>query len=685
KEWAEDNYYHLPIERQVGDLVTANGFWADYAAFVAKGGAAFTSTRFPEASRSFAEMMLALSVLDLPFDVARPEAQFDGAKMTLRPKGPTLVFHKEIKESAPAKGAAPVLVGENYFRASDRYRWEGGERLDKFVTDEFLVATAYGCQVVVTNPTSSRRKLEVLLQIPRGAVPIQHGFFTKGLDIQLEAYSTTTFEYSFYFPAPGIFSHYPVHVAHEGEYVASAAPGTMKVVETPTVVDKGSWDYVSQNGSPDEVVQFLDANNLGRVELGRIAWRMRDRAFFERVTALLARRHVYDDTLWSYALLHDERGALREYLKHQDAIAQHVGPRIDSPIFTLDPVERHVYQHLEYSPLVNARAHPLGKRRTIVNPRLAEQWRSLLGILCCTPRLDDADCLAVTYYLLLQDRVEEALAFFARVDPAKVPTRIQYDYAQAYLDMYTPEHKLARGIAGRYASYPVDRWRKTFLDVIAKLDEAEGKTGGVADAESREQAQARLAATEAAFEFTVESKKVTVTYQNLSECRVNYYLMDVELLFSRSPFVQQKGEQFSIVKPNRSELVKFPEGRKTFSFDLPADYQSANLLVEIEAGGVRRSQPYFSHSLVAKLVESYGQLKVSRADGSPLPSAYVKVYARMRDGRVDFYKDGYTDLRGAFDYTSLNTGQIDQVERFAVMVMGEAEGVVIREAEPPRQ
>ena len=32
KEWAENNYYELPIEQQNSELVTVNKFWNDYAA-----------------------------------------------------------------------------------------------------------------------------------------------------------------------------------------------------------------------------------------------------------------------------------------------------------------------------------------------------------------------------------------------------------------------------------------------------------------------------------------------------------------------------------------------------------------------------------------------------------------------------------------------------------------------------
>ena len=65
---------------------------------------------------------------------------------------------------------------------------------------------------------------------------------------------------------------------------------------------------------------------------------------------------------------------------------------------------------------------------------------------------------------------------------------------------------------------------------------------------------------------------------------------------------------------------------------------------------MRQSQPYFSNSLALELTENYGQLRVAGADdGQPLPTVYVKVYAQLKDGQVQFYKDGYTDLRGRFD------------------------------------
>ena len=86
-----------------------------------------------------------------------------------------------------------------------------------------------------------------------------------------------------------------------------------------------------------------------------------------------------------------------------------------------------------------------------------------------------------------------------------------------------------------------------------------------------------------------------------------------------------------------------------------------------------------------KLTENYGQLRAADAGGKPLAKVYVKVYARLADGQVKFYKDGYTDHRGRFDYASVSTPERQPVERFAVLVLGDDRGAAIREAAPPQQ
>jgi hypothetical protein len=161
--------------------------------------------------------------------------------------------------------------------------------------------------------------------------------------------------------------------------------------------------------------------------------------------------------------------------------------------------------------------------------------------------------------------------------------------------------------------------------------------------------------------------------------------MDVELLFSRNPFVQGESRQFANIRPNQSQDLKLPPG-PVFDFPLPASLVNSNVLVEIVAAGETQSQPFYSNALKVQMIENYGQLRVTQGDESrPLPKVYVKVYARMKDGRIAFYKDGYTDLRGRFDYSSLSTNELDFVDKFSLLILSEQHGAVVREAKPPKQ
>ena len=208
----------------------------------------------------------------------------------------------------------------------------------------------------------------------------------------------------------------------------------------------------------------------------------------------------------------------------------------------------------------------------------------------------------------------------------------------------------------------------------------------VADKEDRTQTQTKEAAATPSFSFSVESKRVKIAYQNLKRVQVNYYQMDIELLFSRNPFVQGDSKQFANILPNKTETIDLPEKGSTFEFPLPEKLATSNLLIEITGAGGTQSQAYYSNALRVQTVENYGQLRVNLdGDGSPLPKVYVKVYARMKDGAVKFYKDGYTDLRGYFDYTSLNTNELDFVDRFSILILSEAHGAVVREASPPKR
>ncbi|MCY2986373.1 MAG: hypothetical protein NTY19_00645 [Planctomycetota bacterium] len=77
---------------------------------------------------------------------------------------------------------------------------------------------------------------------------------------------------------------------------------------------------------------------------------------------------------------------------------------------------------------------------------------------------------------------------------------------------------------------------------------------------------------------------------------------------------------------------------------------------------------------VKRKLEAYATasvtLRLSLDDA--LAKVYVKVYAQMQDGAVKFYRDGYTDLRGRFDYTALSTNELDFVKNSSLLVLRKA-------------
>jgi hypothetical protein len=718
KEWAENNYYNLPLAQQGAELIPLNAFWRDFAAWNGEG--AFFSEHLAEAHSNFTEIMLALAVLDLPFDSAKHQTKVDDRQYSLTAASASLAFHKQIRAGEAADPATgELLISESFFRKDDPVEHQGNEQVEKYVTGDFVAGVVYSGKVVVTNPTSASRRVQVLLQVPRGSIPVAGSRFTDSKRLALAPYTTQSFAYSFYFPAAADqpLPHYAARASQDAKVIAAAKPFAFRVIPKPAQLDEKSWSYISQYGQEADVFAFLEKNNLQRVDLERIAWRARTSLeFFRKITAFLAQQHVYSDVIWSYAVVHNERGALSEWLRHREEFIKQSGPFLQSALLTIDPIERRSYEHLEYSPLVNQRAHRLGSEAHIVNPAVREKYQSLLHILAHKPALDAMDQMSVVYFQFLQDRVGEALARFASVQREALPTRLQHDYFRCYAAFYQEKIADARAVASQYAQHPVPRWQKLFAEVLAQANEIDARQAErrTDDQPNREAQQAALAQSEPSFDFKVENRKIILNWRNLPEVTVAFYLMDPELMFSSNPFVAQDANRISIVKPSKALRQQLPADQNTIEIPLPPEYERANVLVEVVGAGQRKAQAYHANNLRVEVAENYGQLDLRDATtGKSLSKAYVKVYARLKNGQTRFYKDGYTDLRGRFDYASLNSsaneggpivplqrsegagdgfdqqmiapGELSQVERLSFLILSTTHGALLREAAPPAQ
>ena len=91
--------------------------------------------------------------------------------------------------------------------------------------------------------------------------------------------------------------------------------------------------------------------------------------------------------------------------------------------------------------------------------------------------------MQLTYYLIIQDRINEALNNFNRIKKEEIDDnnksyKIQYDYTYAYLDFTFgyPEFKIAKSIYNNYKDFPLLYWKEKFQDIEEELLEYKNKS-----------------------------------------------------------------------------------------------------------------------------------------------------------------------------------------------------------------
>ena len=83
----------------------------------------------------------------------------------------------------------------------------------------------------------------------------------------------------------------------------------------------------------------------------------------------------------------------------------------------------------------------------------------------------------------------------------------------------------------------------------------------------------------------------------------------------------------------------------------------------------------FQSELSVNINQKFGELKVSLKESQkPLSRTYVKVFAKNKTGEEVFYRDGFTDLRGKFEYANTSGKNLDDIQRFSILVSHDTYG-----------
>lgn len=262
-----------------------------------------------------------------------------------------------------------------------------------------------------------------------------------------------------------------------------------------------------------------------------------------------------------------------------------------------------------------------------------------------------------------------------------------------YLDFYIgyPNFKKAREICEKYLDYPVLSWRNLFYEMANQLAEYDGEDlidDTLANQDKKlteKQKNLKSAKTEELLNAELQQDEMNVVHQNCNELTINYYLIDLEVLYSRNPFLLQGADDFGFILPNYSEkiVLELQSDLTKKVHRIPEHLRKSNVFVQIKSLSKTTTLTYFSTSLNVQIIEAYAQIKVTNKDNKPLSKVYVKTFSKNKSGEISFYKDGYTDLRGRFDYASLNSDNLNTIDKFSIFIMSDDLGSLIKEASPP--
>jgi len=634
--------------------------------------------------------------------------------------------------------SSSLAVSTNYFDPQDRFETVDFEKVDKFVDQErFVCGKTYGCRVVITNVSSVTYQVSLLCQIPTGAIPVNGGFRTKNLDDRkIESYATSSLEYYFYFPQVGNFEHYPAHVARNGAIIGYSLGKTeIGVIDAAAHVDRDSWDYMtsSKPEAKDVLEHVKNSATLRSCDLSKLAWRCADEKFFLEITNVLKRKQLFEPKIWKYSLVHNCEQECGEYLRRSDKFMKLLAPALTAentgdPLFVnYNAYERGTYRHVEFFKsddnilgLFNTRVH--SNRLFSKHARFQSMYRAFL-IRCLyrsyglkTMSVDDQ--LSAIFFLIAQNDIKRAAAVLKAMDAkaAKKASPMMYDYVQVFLAFFDKDPAKAlekESTVHKWlsVSLPTTK-RKLWSAVKQQITELQNRNKTLDDFQDAAKAKAaKLAQSKLGFTIDAAKKQVKIKSKNVASVTANFYAINIEQLFSNSPFTAGK-DALSYVQPSTTvsmpTVAKVAAKKKDSSSDEDSDDdekakkatkkkdpnapietmmdfpksldEKSNFVLELfgDDTPLRVAKTQYNNSLSVEFNTSRGDLFVGNFSKFPVVQAYVKVYlATELNPNGFFLKDGYTDLRGRFDYLRSNVALPADATKVAVLVVSDTCGANI--------
>ena len=485
----------------------------------------------------------------------------------------------------------------------------------------------------------------------------------------LKPYGVIRLQLAFYFPKEGDYKAYPLHVAEEDTILAHADARVLRVVDAPAPENAASWSVLARDGTEEAVLSRLASGNMADIDLQQILWRLKSKSFFEKTTEIL-RKRLWSGSdvarVFSYGIHHNDPKAISNLLEINN-YGMNLGSWFDCELIQVTPTRHHGWEIMEFDPLVNARAHAFGNNSRFTHHDAHQHYIVFLDTLAWKKQLSANDQLSYTCFLLLQDRHDEALKRFAKIDPKALKNglQLQYDYLKSVVLFIQEKPQEASAIAKTYADkLPPGIWKNRFATVVYQAGEVAKPLPEDTDK------KAPVLPALAILQDAEVSHKLVLKHRSLEEAEIRLYHIDLEVLFSKDPFLSG-GSETSLpdIAPNLTADVPLTKDEESTDYVLPESFRKGNILVAARSGNQERLKIMNSQVLDVRVDPSRRLLQVyDTASRKVLPKTYIKVYREYDDGSVEFHKDGYTDLRGAFDYLSHTGADASDIQRLAILI-----------------
>ena len=741
KEYEERHYFIKKYD--INEII--NPLWLDFAEFIIKEKTYknFLSKNILYNEHiNINEIIFILSVIDLPITSQKHQYKRNknSKNTSIISNSNIILFNKEISETQMNLNNK-LLISQ---RINDEHYKENNININNC-----SINIKYSYQAIVTNISNKKLNFQLFLQIPKGAIGLNTTFYNNIFQIELKPYETKDYKIFFYFPKEGTFmQYYPV--ASQNNKIISVGNSLIYTVKkdyipTQKIEFSGNKKYTenmrikgklrniladNSNSSQDKlekILNYFSEDIFNNEDIRNILYLIKsNKTFFIKLINILRNRGYYHKELWSFGFHHKDEKSISEYLSINNEIIQDLTYDFKSKLYSYQEInDARIHPHIEYNPIINARKHPFGKNNEdnelpIANEEFKETYEKFIIDLLPLRELRIKEKLQLTYYLIIQDRMNEALNIFNKIKKEEIEDdnnnnksfKIQYDYIYAYLDFTFgyPEFKIAKSLCNYYKDFPLLHWKEKFEEIDNELQQYENKENRDnismdIDEEEKDKKTLikELKEKEPKLSFKIENKdgKIDLIHSNIDEVNIKLYLIDLEILFTREPKISEiinksaennndhyLKEKFGFVQPNYSETIKIPESKDNKSinstiYEIPEIYKKKNLLIEVDYASIKLLNLYLNSNLNIIITESIGELQALDEKLKPVIKTYIKVYAKL-DDEIIFYKDGYTDLNGSFNYLKLNTDLLKKVKKFYIYAFEMNHSDTIKECYPPK-